>query len=112
MIRYMAGMAFSPEAQAVLDDGRKLWTRFHAIQFPRKIRDEYRLNRNDAGWYQIRRSLEAYGDEVLTDFDPFKGAYAALSAKLRPMVYELAKHPSTTPFGRGPPPRTGEVLFR
>ena len=89
MVRYMANLAFSPEAQAVLDEGRKLWTRFHATQFPRKIRDEYKLGRPDAGWYQVRRSLEAYGETELTDFDPFKAAYAALSAKLRPMIYEL-----------------------
>lgn len=89
VVRYMAGMTFSAEAQAVLDEGRKLWTRFHATQFPRKIRDEYKLGRPDAGWYQIRRSLEAYGETELTDFNPFKAAYAALGAKLRPMVYEL-----------------------
>ncbi len=89
MVRHMAGMTFSPEARAVLDKGRALWTRFHATQFPRKIRDEYKLGRPDAGWYQIRRSLEAYGDAELTDFDPFKAAYAALGAKLRPMVFDL-----------------------
>ena len=89
MTRYMKGMAFSPEARAVLDEGRKLWTRFHATSFPRKIRDEYKLGRPDAGWYQIRRALEAYGETELTDFDPFKQAYAALSNKLRPLVYEL-----------------------
>jgi len=89
MVRYMAGMAFSPEAQAVLDEGRKLWTRFHAIDFPHKIRDELKLNRADAGWYQIRKALEQYGDTELTDFDTFKSAYAALGNKLRPMVFEL-----------------------
>lgn len=89
MVRYMTGITFSPEARAVLDQGRKLWTRFHATSFPRKIRDEYKLGRPDAGWYQIRRALEAYGDTELTDFDPFKAAYAALTAKLRPKVYEL-----------------------
>jgi hypothetical protein len=89
MVRYMAGMAFSLEAKAVLDEGRGLWTRFHATQFPRKIRDEYKLGRADAGWYQVRRSLEAYGDTELTDFDPFKAAYSALTAKLRPLVYEF-----------------------
>ena len=88
MVRYMAGMAFSPEAQAVLDEGRKLWTRFHAISFPHKIRGELKLNRADAGWYQIRKALEQYGDTELTDFDPFKSAYAALSAKLRPLVFK------------------------
>jgi hypothetical protein len=89
MVRYMAGMTFSPEAQAVLDEGRKLFARFHAISFPNKVRQEYKLGRADAGWYQVRRSLEAYGEIELTDFDPFKGAYAALTEKLRPMVYEL-----------------------
>jgi hypothetical protein len=89
MGRYIAGMSFSPEAQAVLDEGRKLWRRFHATQFPRKIRDELKLNRLDAGWYQVRRALEAYGDTELTDFGPFKAAYSALSGKLRPQVYEL-----------------------
>ncbi|MDP2129731.1 MAG: hypothetical protein U0975_15885 [Erythrobacter sp.] len=89
MVRYMQGMAFSPEATAVLDEGRKLFQRFHAMGFPNKIREEYKLNRADAGWYQVRRALEAYGDIELTDFDPFKSAYAALTAKLRPMVYEL-----------------------
>ncbi len=94
MVRYMGGMTFSAEAQAVLDEGRKLWTRFHATQFPRKIRDEYKLGRVDAGWYQIRRALKAYGDTELTDFDPFDRAYAALGEKLRPMVYELGFLPN------------------
>ncbi|MFU7529435.1 hypothetical protein [Qipengyuania sp. ASV99] len=89
MVRYMDGMHFSPEAQAVLDEGRKLWAKYHATSFPKRIREDLKLNRADAGWYQIRRALEAYGDTELTDFDPFKAAYAALSDKLRPMVFEL-----------------------
>ena len=89
MVRYMAGMAFSTEAQAVLDEGQKLWTRFHATEFPRSLRDEFKLGRPDSGWYQVRRSLQAYGATELTDFDPFTTAYAALSDKLRPMVYSL-----------------------
>lgn len=94
MVRYMADKSFSPEAQAVLDEGRKLFRRFHATSFPNKIRQEYKLNRADAGWYQVRRALEAYGDTQLTDFDPFKQAYAALTEKLRPMVYELGFLPA------------------
>ncbi|MCF8881734.1 hypothetical protein L5849_03365 [Erythrobacter sp. SN021] len=89
MVRYMTGMASSPEAQAVLDEGCKLFQRFHATQFPNKIRKDLKLNRADAGWYQVRRALEAYGDIELTDFDPFKAAYASLTEKLRPLVYEL-----------------------
>lgn len=94
MARHVAGMTFSPEANAVLNEGRKLWRRFHATQFPRKIRDELKLNRLDAGWYQVRRALEAYGDTELTDFDPFKVAYATLTEKLRPQVYELGFLPA------------------
>lgn len=89
MVRYIAGMAFSPEAQAVLDEGRALFRRFHATHFPRRIRDEFKLGRPDAGWYQVRRALQAYDDTELTDFAPFNAAYATLSAKLRPMVYSL-----------------------
>ncbi len=89
MVRHMQGKTFSPEARAVLDEGRNLWTRFHAMQFPHKIRQEYKLGRPDAGWYQIRRALEAYGDIELTDFDPFKATYAALGDKLRPQVFSL-----------------------
>ena len=94
MVRHMSGMAFSPEAQTVLDEGRNLWRRYHAIGFPRKIRDELKLNRTDAGWYQIRKALEAYSDTQLTDFEPFKAAYAALSAKLRPLVFEIGFLPA------------------
>lgn len=89
MVSHIKGMAFSPEAQAVLAEGRKLWRRYHATSFPRKIRDQLKLNRPDAGWYQIRKALEAYGETELTDFDPFKTAYAALGVKLRPLVFEL-----------------------
>ena len=94
MVRYMAGMVFSPQAQAVLDEGRKLFQRFHAISFPNKIRQEYQLNRADAGWYQVRRALEAFSNTELTDFDPFKAAYANLTAKLRPQVFELGFLPA------------------
>jgi hypothetical protein len=94
MVSYMAGMIFSSEAQAVLNEGRKLWTHFHATQFPRKIREEYKLGRSDAGWYQIRHALKAYGETELTDFGPFETAYAALGSKLRPLVYELGFLPA------------------
>lgn len=89
MVRYMTGMTFSPEAQAVLDEGRALWTRFHAINFPLGIRDAFKLGRPDAGWYQIRRALKDYCDTEPTDFGSFEAAYAMLGDKLRPLVYEL-----------------------
>ncbi len=94
MVRYMDGMTLSPEAQAVLDEGEKLFQRFHAIGFPNKIRLEFKLGRADAGWYQVRRALEAYSDTEFTDFDPFKAAYVALTTKLRPKVFDLGFLPS------------------
>ena len=86
---YLSKMTLSREAQQVMDEGRKLWKKFHATKFEKKIRDEFKLNRPDAGWYQIRRALEANADSEAVDFEPFKEAYAALSAKLRPQVYGL-----------------------
>lgn len=94
MVRYMAGMTLSPQAQAVLDEGRNLFRRFHATSFPNKIRQDCKLGRADAGWYQVRRALEAFGDTQFTDFAPFKAAYADLSEKLRPQVFELGFLPS------------------
>jgi hypothetical protein len=88
MSDYVKTLTLSKEARAVLDEGRKLWKRYHATQFEKKIRDEFKLNRPDAGWYQIRRALEANVDNEAVDFEPFKEAYSALSAKLRPQVFE------------------------
>lgn len=89
MVRHIKDMRFSTEARSVLDEGLALWKRFHAMQFPRKIRDEFKLGRPDAGWYQVRRSLQASSETALTTFDPFNAAYVRLTTKLRPMVFEL-----------------------
>lgn len=94
MSQYVAGITFSSEAQAVLNEGRRIWSRFHATKFPRKIQDEYKLGRPDAGWYQIRRALDAYSDTEWTDFGPYKVAYTELSAKLRPLVFSLGFLPN------------------
>lgn len=88
MSAYLAKRSPSPEARAVLDAGRALWTQFHATKFEKKLRDEFKLGRADAGWYQIRRALEAHSDAEPVDFEPFRTAYDSLSAKLRPLVYE------------------------
>ena len=89
MVDYLRGKNFSPEAQVVLDAGRELWRSYHATKMPWKIREEFKLNRPDVGWYQIRKSLEANAENQVTDFGDFKSAYEALSNKLRPMVYSL-----------------------
>jgi hypothetical protein len=89
MATHIAKLKFSPEAKAVLDAGRALWSQYHATSFPAKIREEYKLGRTDAGWYQIRKALEANAGNAVVDFAPFKSAYATLGDKLRPMVFEL-----------------------
>lgn len=87
MATYLAEFHISKEAQQVMDEGRKLWQQYHATQFEKKIRDEFKLNRPDVGWYQIRKSLEANSDSEAVDFEPFKAAYDELSQKLRPLVF-------------------------
>ncbi|WP_460811738.1 hypothetical protein [Luteimonas pelagia] len=88
MSEYLATIRLSREAADVIDEGRKLWQKYHATSFERKVREELKLNRSDVGWYQIRRALEAYSDRMIVSFDPMRTVYAALSAKLRPQVYQ------------------------
>jgi hypothetical protein len=89
MSSYLQGKNFSSEARAVLDAGRELWRAYHATQMLWKIREEFKLNRPDVGWYQIRKALEANAENQVTDFGDFKDAYTTLGDKLRPMVYSL-----------------------
>lgn len=89
MNTYIAKLKLSGEAKAVMNEGRKIWKRYHSTQFPKRIRDEFRLNRPDAGWYQIRRALKANQENESLDFSDFEEAYDALSTKLRSMVYQL-----------------------
>lgn len=91
MVDYLKDKTLSKEAKAVMDAGREVWRAYFATDFERKIRTELKLNRDDVGWYQIRKALELVGKERGTEFDfaPFKQAYEALSDKLRPMVFEL-----------------------
>ncbi|MBO5532205.1 MAG: hypothetical protein J5977_07085 [Fibrobacter sp.] len=90
MVRYMEGKTFSPEAQAVLDEGKKIWQAYFKQSFNHKIREEFRLNRSDVGWYQICKALNSQndaGNAIPVSFEPFEAAYKALSEKLRPQVY-------------------------
>jgi len=82
----------SPEATAVLAEGKKLWQAYFAHTDVRAVRDELKLNRPDAGWYQVRKALQprnASGDFPPVSFKPFETAYKTLTEKLQPMVYEL-----------------------
>ena len=91
MAQYMSAREFSAEARAVLDEGRKIWRAFFATDFDHKIRGEFRLNRSDAGWYQIRMALKAWneqGEHLPVSFSDFEKSYAALTEKLKPQVWE------------------------
>lgn len=88
MSAYLAKQALSSDAKSVLDEGRKLWTQYHASSFGRSIRDQYKLNRADVGWYQIRNALEENRLNETVDFEPLKEVYRALGSKLLPLVYE------------------------
>jgi hypothetical protein len=89
MAKYISALILSPEATAVMDAGRALWRQFHATQFAHKIREELKLGRPDAGWYQIRKALEANAENDPVDFSAFRAAYATLGDKLRPQVFAL-----------------------
>ncbi len=84
--------AFSPEALAVLNAGRDLWREYFTKTDTYLVREEYKLNRSDVGWYQIRNALKKRnleGNEREIDFKLFEAAYKALSEKLVPQVYEF-----------------------
>jgi hypothetical protein len=92
MVQYLADKTLSIEAQAVLDAGRQLWKAYFSTTDPRSVRDEYKLNRADVGWYQIRNALRARnesGDAAPVHFAPFEQAYQALTEKLHPQVFSL-----------------------
>jgi hypothetical protein len=88
MSTYIAKLKLTAEAKAVLDEGRKLWAQYHRSSFGRSIREEYKLNRPDAGWYQIRNALAANSKNEMVDLNPFSLAYRKLSEKLRPLVFD------------------------
>ena len=58
----------------------------------RTVRDQYKLNRPDVDWYQIRNALaerNKSGDTAPVNFTPLELAYEALTTKLRPQVFNL-----------------------
>lgn len=92
MVQYLADKILSGEATAVLDAGRDLWRAYFAHTDVRTVRDQYKLNRPDVGWYQIRNALaerSKSGDTAPVNFMPFEAAYDVLTTKLRPQVFSL-----------------------
>ena len=92
MVQHLADKTLCEEATAVLDAGRTLWKAYFAHTDVRTVRDQYKLNRPDVGWYQIRNALgerNKSGDTAPVNFAPFESAYQALTANLRPQVFNL-----------------------
>ena len=92
MVQYLADKTLSAEARAVLGAGRRLWRSYFADTDVRTVRDEYKLNRPDVGWYQVRNALKARnasGDTAPVNFGPFEAVYQVLTDKLRPQVFSL-----------------------
>lgn len=92
MVQYLTDKFLSVEASAVLDAGRDLWKAYFAHTDLRTVRDNYKLNRPDVGWYQIRNALAERSksdDTAPVNFTPFNVAYEALTIKLRPQVFRL-----------------------
>ncbi len=92
MVRYLENQPLSKEAKAVLAAGRELWQAYFAVVDVYSVREEFKLNRPDVGWYQIRNALKrrnASGDYPPIGFDAFEQAYKSLTEKLQPQVFSL-----------------------
>lgn len=90
MVQFIEGKAFSDEAQRVLDRGRELWRAYFSMEDEYQIRERYKLNRPDVGWYQVRNALSDRNDTGSyrkVDFAGFEQAYKELTDKLRPEVF-------------------------
>jgi len=92
MAKYLKGRKQSAEAKAVLNAGKVLWSAYFAKKDKLKTstKDDYKLNRLDVGWYQIRNALKSLNDTPnAVSFDDFEKTYKALSEKLQPQVYQF-----------------------
>lgn len=92
MVDYLSGKKLSNESLAVLNEGKELWKMYFQDTDIHSVRDEFKLNRADVGWYQIRNALKARnssGDSMPVSFLAFEKAYKDLTEKLKPMVYDL-----------------------
>lgn len=94
MSEHLSTLKLSKEAKKVLAEGKKVWAAyfeaFNNKQIPKSVRDEFKLNRNDVGLYQIRNTLEALatqGIAVSARISDIGPAYKVLSDKIAPQIY-------------------------
>lgn len=86
--RLLTARELSPEARSVLDAGRAPWRAYFQVKDARSVREKFRLNRPDAGWYQIRNALKERGTQDSSGMPALAAAHAALGDKLRPLIFE------------------------
>jgi hypothetical protein len=92
MVNYLKGRKQTPEAKAVLAAGKVLWSAYFSKKDKLKAstKEDYKLNRLDVGWYQIRNALKSFDESNnAVNFADFNEAYKALTEKLQPQVYEF-----------------------
>lgn len=89
MYQYLSDKKISKQAKLVLGEGKLIWCEFFSKVDARGIREKYKLNRSDAGWYQIRKAIEERNadSDLPTSFRTFETAYSKLEEKILPQVY-------------------------
>jgi hypothetical protein len=90
MVQHLSAKKLSVEAEALLEEGRKLWSAYFQHVDSHSVRAEWRLERPDVGWYQIRNVLKlrnASTDYQPVSFASLDRAHDALGDKIRPDVY-------------------------
>ena len=69
--------------------GQVLWQAYFANTDVRNVRDEFKLNRPDVGWYQIRNALKARnasGDFTPVSFAEFEAVDLANKMDKHPLI--------------------------
>jgi hypothetical protein len=83
---WLKGRTLSPEAQALLDAGRKVYQVFYK-EYRNLNHRKFKIDYWDVGWYQVRNAL-LDAQVGLVELNALKEAHTKLTEKLRPKVYE------------------------
>jgi len=92
MSKHIKALKLSKEAKDVMKEGKTIWSKYYEHIDEYAVREKFKLNRSDVGWYQIRNALkarDANGSTTPVKWTKFEAAYEGLSEKLRPQVYHF-----------------------